>query len=35
VTPPDPHPSVVAHEAFAGALFNYFAVELKGKQPGR
>jgi hypothetical protein len=35
VTPPDPHPSVVAHEAFAGALFKYFAVELKGKQPGR
>ena len=29
VTPPDPHPSAVAHEAFAKALFRVFDTELK------
>lgn len=29
VTPPDPHPSVVAHEAFAQELFRYFDAELR------
>jgi lysophospholipase L1-like esterase len=29
VTPPDPHPSAVAHEAFAGAMFGFFDKELK------
>jgi hypothetical protein len=28
VTAPDPHPSVVAHEAFASAMFAYFDGEL-------
>ena len=31
VTPPDPHPSVVAHEAFAGALFGVFDKELRDR----
>jgi lysophospholipase L1-like esterase len=29
VTPPDPHPSAVAHEAFARELFRVFDTELK------
>jgi lysophospholipase L1-like esterase len=29
VTPPDPHPSPVAHEAFAKALYKVFDAELK------
>lgn len=29
VTRPDPHPSAVAHEAFAGALFRLFQGELR------
>jgi hypothetical protein len=28
VTRPDPHPSVVAHEAFAQALFSFLEAEL-------
>lgn len=33
VTPPDPHPSVVAHGAFAGALFGVFDRELRAARP--
>jgi lysophospholipase L1-like esterase len=32
VTPPDPHPSVAAHEAFAGALFGFFDAELRARK---
>ena len=36
VTPPDPHPSSLAHEAFARELFLFFDAELRGRpQPGR
>lgn len=35
VTPPDPHPSIVAHEVFAKALFALFEAELApAKSPG-
>ena len=29
VTQPDPHPSAVAHEAFAKELYKVFSAELK------
>jgi hypothetical protein len=29
VTRPDPHPSSVAHEAFAKELFRFFDAELR------
>jgi hypothetical protein len=32
VTPPDPHPSAVVHEAFAGALFGLFDKELRSRK---
>lgn len=36
VTPPDPHPSSLAHEAFARELFLFFDAELRGRpQPGK
>lgn len=34
VTRPDPHPSVVAHEAFAKGLFRLFDAELGPARPG-
>lgn len=34
VTPPDPHPSIAAHEAFAQALFRRFDAELPRPVPG-
>lgn len=33
VTPPDPHPSIAAHEAFARALLQVFDAELRASRP--